>query len=434
MTGYDDERLRRLLGDPHLAWLVRRVRRRMEQGEALDGTVALTRSTAAERQAVHRLLGRPPRPGRSLSVSLDAVDELLRRSGACAEGLAAAVVRLGGPVTVREDATEAWREAFTELEAVVAASGSPELVPWLDELRRSGLVKRLQPAPQRAGTLLGRLASVVSALPVHGEPLGRFSARHVGSAHALDHGKPLATLALGAARALARLPPPRDGESPAESRREAWAAVGLLRGELSSVVLSLGLPGDGESVAGRALAVAGRDGEPIALTLRQLTRNRPTSDRVLMGTRVWVCENPAVLALASDRLGPDCPPLVCTNGQPGAAVMTLLRGLAAAGAHLVHHGDFDWGGIRIGNVLHARVSVVPWRFDVAAYECAVAAHPGPRLRGAPVGAAWDPELAAAMQRVGRSVEEEAVVDELLDDLSTGDGQVTSRARLDREPR
>ena len=418
MTGYDDERLRRVLGDPHLAWLVRRVRRRMEQGEALDGTVALTRSTAAERQAVHRLLGRPPRPGRSLSVSLDAVDELLRRSGACAEGLAAAVVRLDGPVTVREDATEAWREAFTELEAVVAASGRPELVRWLEELRRTGLVKRLQPDPQRARALLGRLASVVSALPAAGEPLGRFAARHAGTAHALDHGKPLATLALGAARALARLPPARESESPAESRREAWAAVGLLRGELSSVALSLALPGDGKSVAGRILAVARDCGEPVTLTLRQLARDPPSWDRSLRGTRVWVCENPVVLALAADRLGPRCPPLVCTNGQPDAAVMTLLRGLAAAGAHVVHHGDFDWGGIRIGNVLHARLPVVPWRFDAAAYERTVAAHPGPRLRGASVGAAWDPELAAAMRRVGFGVEEEAVVDELLDDLAT----------------
>jgi uncharacterized protein (TIGR02679 family) len=425
VTGFDEERLRRLLGDPHLAWLVRRARRRIELGKPLEGSVTLAEPTAAERQAVHRLLGRPPRQGRSLSVSFDAIGELLRRSGACTEGLAAAVVRLSGPVTVREDATEAWREAFTELEAVVATARRPELVDWLDELHRSGLVKRLQPDPQRARTLLGRLGSVVSALPADGEPLGRFAARHVGSAHALDHGRPLATLALGAARALAGLPPPRAGESPAESRREAWAAVGLLRGELSSVVLSLGLPGDGASVAGRTLAVATDRGEPVALTLRQLARDPPTWDRSLRRTRVWVCENPVVLALAADRLGPRCPPLVCTSGQPGAAVMTLLRGLAAAGANLVHHGDFDWGGIRIGNVLHARLPVAPWRFDASAYERAVAGHPGPRLRGAPVGAAWDAEVSAAMQRAGRVVEEEAVVDELLDDLATGSGQATS---------
>jgi uncharacterized protein (TIGR02679 family) len=417
----DEERLRRLLGDPQLAWLLRRIRRRMELGKPLEGSITLAEPTAAERQAVHRLLGRPPRPGRSLSVSLDAIDELLRRSGACAEGLAAAVIRLGGPVTVREDPTEAWQAAFAELEAVVAAAGRPELVHWLEELRRSGLVKRLQPDPKRARTLLGRLASVVAALPADGDPLGRFASRHAGSAHALDHGKPVATLALGAARALAGLPPPRDGESPAESRREAWAAVGLLRGELSSVVLSLGLPGDGTSGAGRILTVARDRGEPVALTLRQLARDPPTWDRSPRRTRVWICENPVMLALAADRLGPRCPPLVCTGGQPGAAVMTLLRGLATAGAHLLHHGDFDWGGIRIGNVLHARLPVSPWRFDVAAYERAVAVHPGPRLRGAPVGAAWDPELAAAMQRAGRVVEEEAVVDELLDVLATGSG-------------
>ena len=213
---------------------------------------------------------------------------------------------------------------------MVAAAGRPELVHWLEELRRSGLVKRLQPDPQRARTLLGHLASVVSALPADGEPLGRFAARHTGSAHALDHGKPLATLALGAARALARLPPPRDGESPAESRREAWAAVGLLRGELSTVVLSLGLPGDCGSVAGRILAAARADGEPVALTLRQLVRDPPTWDRTMRSAQVWICENPMVLALAADRLGHRCPPLVCTSGQPGAAVMTLLRGLAAA--------------------------------------------------------------------------------------------------------
>lgn len=423
MTGFDEERLRRLLGDPHLGWLVRRVRRRMEQGRPLEGMVTLAQATAAERQAVHRLLGRPPRQGRSLNVSLDAVDELLRRSGACADGLAPAVVRLDGPVTVREDAAEAWRKAFAELEAAVGRSGAPELVDWLDELRRSGLVKRLQPDPHRARRLLGRVGEVVSALPADGEPLGRFAARHAGSAHALDHGKPLATLALGAARALAGLPPPRDGESPAESRREAWAAVGLLRGELSSVVLSLGIPGGGTSAAGRFLAVS--RGEPVALTLRQLARDPPIWERSLRGTRVFVCENPVVLALAADRLGARCPPLICTSGQPGAAVMTLLRGLAAAGAHLVHHGDFDWGGIRICNVLHARVSVAPWRFDLGAYERAVAAHPGPRLRGAPVGAAWDPELAIAMQRAGRAVEEETVVDELLDDLATGGRQATS---------
>lgn len=72
--------------------------------------------------------------------------------------------------------------------------------------------------------------------------------------------------------------------------------------------------------------------------------------------------------------------------------------------------------MRIANVLHARFPVVPWRFDAATYEVAAARAPGPPLRGRTVEACWDPELAAAMQRVGRAVEEEAVIDALLTDL------------------
>jgi hypothetical protein len=62
---------------------------------------------------------------------------------------------------------------------------------------------------------------VLDALPAAGESLSTFSARVVGRAHALDDGEPLATLALGAARALAGIEPPGLDESAAEARREA---------------------------------------------------------------------------------------------------------------------------------------------------------------------------------------------------------------------
>jgi uncharacterized protein (TIGR02679 family) len=120
--------------------------------------------------------------------------------------------------------------------------------------------------------------------------------------------------------------------------------------------------------------------------------------------------------MAADRFGLRCPPLVCTSGQPGAAVMVLLRRLTEAGARLSHHGDFDWGGVRIGNVLHARLAIRAWRFDAAAYEQAVAADPGPRLRGGATAACWDPKLAAAMLAAGHAVEEESVAERLLADL------------------
>ncbi len=109
---------------------------------------------------------------------------------------------------------------------------------------------------------------------------------------------------------------------------------------------------------------------------------------------------------------------MCTSGQPGAATLLLLRALAAAGARLTHHGDFDWGGVRIANVLHARLPLVPWRFDTEAYLRAADSVTSPQpLVGAPAHASWDPLLGETMRRVGQRIEEELVLEELLADLA-----------------
>lgn len=418
----DDERLTRLLGDPELAWLMDRVRRRLELGLELDTTITLSGASMAQRQAVYRLLGRAPRSGRTLSVSLPALDAVIRRSGACDSGLAAASSLLSGPLITRADAARAiagdWDRAFEGLERMVAASPRPELLSWLSDLRASGLVKRLEPDPKSARLLLDRLALIVGELPVDGEPIGRFASRTAGSAHALDDGEPLATLTLDAARVIAGFRVREADESPAAWRREVWVAVGLLRDELSSLVLCGGLPGDGVSVTGRIMAVGAEGGQPVALTLRQLVADPPVWAHQVRGVDVRVCENPVILQMAADRLGPRCPPLVCTSGQPGAAVMQLLRHVVAGGARLSYHGDFDWGGVRIGNVLHARLPIQPWRFDSSAYRQHVAMHPGPPLRGRPATACWDPDLSTAMLATGSAVEEESVAESLLGDLET----------------
>jgi uncharacterized protein (TIGR02679 family) len=405
----DHGRLARLLGGEDLAWLVDRCRRRMERAESLATSVTLVSATPAQRAAVHRLLGRPPRPGGSLTVSLPAVDEIIRRSGACPDGLAAAIVALTGEVTDRAaaeaDQDRRWRAAFAPLEAAVAAR--PQLAGWAAGLRSTGLVRRLAGAPDAAASLLADLAAVIGNLPAAGEPLGRLAARMTGSAHALDADRPLATLALGAAQALSGLP---DG-SGAEWRREVWAAVGVLCDEVSTTVLTLGLPGDTRTGTGRALAAWHEAGQPAVLTLRQLVR-----DPLLQpGPQIFICENPVVVSSAADQLGAASLPLVCTSGQPSAAVLHLLRQLTAAGAVLHYHGDFDWGGLRIGNVVFARVSATPWRFRTADYLAA--AHRGQRLTGTPAVAAWDHGLDAAMREAGVAVEEEHVIDDLLTDLS-----------------
>ena len=417
MGHVDRERLTRLLGDPELAWLLDRVRRRIELGRPTHGSIAQRSATPAQRDAIARLFGRPPRAARGLTVSLDELDELLRRSEIHDGGLAGAVVALTGPVTVRavRVAAEerAWAEAYTRIEAAVAERA--ELAAWLDRTRASGVVKRLAGGSPPAGReLLDALALVVAALPASGgESLSSFAARITGRAHALDDGAALGTLALGAARAVAGLQAPAAEESAAEARREAWASVGVLCDELSSIVLTVGLPGDA-SLTGRLLAAGGAGGEPLWLTLRLLVRAPPDWHGI---DTVLVVENPSVVTLAADRFGPRCPPIVSTNGQPRAAAMVLLRSLAAAGVRLRHHGDFDWGGLAIGNVLHRRLPVEAWRYDRDSYLRAVAVHRhASPLTGSPTSASWDSGLADAMRKAGRRIEEELVADDLLEAL------------------
>ncbi|MDN5750744.1 MAG: TIGR02679 family protein [Pseudonocardia sp.] len=413
------DRLARLLGPPELRWLVQRVRRRAERGQPLHGTVTLSGASPAQREAVDRLLGRRTRPGATVSVRLDDVDEILRRSGVRPAGLLSAVESLTGPLRdlAADAATSeaAWRAAFAPLDD--AAARRPALLPWLDGLRATGTVRRLAPDPDDARDLLVDCAAALHALPREPESMGRFAERVLGSAHGLDDGRPVTGLLFGAARALGDT---GDGEG-AAWRREVWAAVGLLRDELSSTVLVLGLPGGDRTVTGRILDCAA--GEPVVLTLRQLTRHAP--ELRLPDALVSVCENPVVVAEAADRLGPASRPLVCLGGHPGAAAMTLLRLVVGAGGRLRHHGDFDWGGLRIGNVLRARLPVTPWRYDTAAYHGALATGAGRPLAGSPTEASWDPGLGAAMRAAGRAVEEERVLDDLVDDLAGSDREEAS---------
>jgi uncharacterized protein (TIGR02679 family) len=411
----DHERLRRLLGDEQLAWLVARIRRRLSRGESLTGVITRADATAAERAAVRRLLGRPPQPDASLTVSLTAVDEVVRRSGVCPDGLAVAVVALTGPVvdSVAENAAaeSAWRRALTPL--VEAVAERPALLDWYDRVCSTGLIRRLAGEPETAAGLVVNLVAVLRRLPTSGRPLGAFAAEATGDAHALDDNHPLATLALGAARELAGLP---DGHG-AQWRREVWAAVGVLRDDLSTTVLTLGLCGDPGTATGRALNALRDAGQPAVLTLRQLVRDPPV--RWVAGVVVSVCENPVVVSHAADRLGSACAPLVCTSGQPSVAVLQLLRMLARQDATLRFHCDFDWGGVRIGNVLLGRLDAVPWRFDAEHYRAAVVKRSGRALSGTRVTARWDAELAPAIARGGVRVEEELLLDDLVHDLATG---------------
>lgn len=418
MTDAGPDRLRRLLGGADAAWLVERVRRRIAHGQPLTGTVSLNRPTPAQRRAVESLLGRPPGRGTSLTVSLDDVDRSLRRSGVHPDGLVAAVTQLVGPVVnlaQAQAATEsAWHEARRPLAAAVA--GRPELHTWFTDARTGALIRRLGNDPQTAAPLLADLARVIAALPARAVSLARFASDTTADAHALDHSRPLATLALSAIRAVWWEGDRADHaihQTAAQRRRALWEAAGVFVDDLSSTVLVLNLPADPRSRLCRLTDPAWQLGEPLVLTLRQLARE----DIRFTAREAFICENPTVVAAAADLLGADCPPLICVNGQPTTAALRLLDTLRHDGTALVYHGDFDWGGLRIANLLHTRLGWRPWRYDIQAFEAATAANrEGQPLTGTPVEAAWDSALSAAIAKHGRRLEEELVLDQLLSDL------------------
>jgi uncharacterized protein (TIGR02679 family) len=82
---------------------------------------------------------------------------------------------------------------------------------------------------------------------------------------------------------------------------------------------------------------------------------------------------------------------------------------------LRYHGDFDWPGVRIANLVMQRHGARPWRMGVEDYRSASALG-GIALEGDAVEASWDAELARAMTEVGRVVHEERVIEPLMQDL------------------
>ncbi|PSL06856.1 uncharacterized protein (TIGR02679 family) [Haloactinopolyspora alba] len=412
----DEARLRRLLDVPETAWIVARVRKRMERGRSLSGTVTLAGATESQRAAVGRLLGRSVPRASSVSVSLERLDEVLRTSGAWPDGLASAVVTLTGPVDdpqLRRADDEAWRAATAQLDDLAARH--PELAGWIDGVRSRGRLRRAVSSATEAMQLVQDIRAVVDALPADGESIAGFSARVLHDAHALDADTPLGTIAASAVEALGG-----PGELPYGSaawRRSAWASVGVLVDDLSSNVLTIGLPGGTSTATARALAAMTAAGQPAILTLRQVIADDPG----VIPAKVSVCENPAVVSAAADRLGADAAPLVCVRGQPGAAAITLLLRLHGGGSAVRYHGDFDWGGVSIARTLATRVRWYPWRFNANDYTDAVARHPRrdalPHLADDEQSTPWDPELAEAMRVHRVRIEEELVLDTLLDDLA-----------------
>lgn len=398
------ERLQRLLGGAQLRDLRLRLRSRYERG-AGSGAIILTQLSETERAALAGLLGRPLRQAASMRIDIEALDAAMRHGG-LADSLHNALEILDGPITNRV----AERASLQHRWDGVRRACQAQLAIFLADAKGLGSLKRLaRNDPDSAAQLCEAAQCVLLRLPAAGIARSRLAAEVLGDAHALDSGRPVATLVLAVLRRQ-RNRDQADDTQYEETARAIWADAGVLVNELARPVLFLNLP-----VAGAVLV----HGKPDYLSLRELLRAPPHWD--VAQRTVFVCENPNLVAIAADALGERCAPLACTDGMPAAAQRTLLTQLAAAGARLCYHGDFDWPGLRIGNWVMRQFNAQPWRYRAQDYLAAAADADSRRhaLGMDRCQADWDGALVAAMQACGRAIDEEAIADVLLADLALG---------------
>ncbi len=408
----DQARAEALFG-AELAWVIDRLHARFERGQPLPARLRLHAPSDVERDAVERLTGRRPSAAGSISIEVAELTRIVVAAGIAAD-LRSLVEALRGPVVDRAALVLAeqarWGQVYERLRAD-AAKVDPSLDGWAEDLAASGLLRRLAGDADAAAELGRQAVTVLGRLPAAAVPLSQLAATALGDSHALDEDTALSTLVLRGIEAVTGLP--RRDRSAAE-RRALWARVGVLLDELSAPVLVVGLRPDGDGLLARMLRAHADAGEPCRVTLRTLVRH-PAGWNALEGQRVLVCENPTVVAAVAERCGRSAPPVVCTDGQPSAAVQTLLTHLAQARALLAFHVDFDGGGIRIGNLLADRFGARPWRMSRADYEAA-AAEAGRPLGAPPPAASWDAALTPAIVARDRAVHEEQLLDGLVAEL------------------
>ncbi|OZC81873.1 hypothetical protein CH254_26320 [Rhodococcus sp. 06-412-2C] len=267
------------------------------------------------------------------------------------------------------------------------------------------------------GTLGGRVAvdalavatQVLALLPVDGMSLTGLAELATGDTKALAGGG-AAKLVLDALSLRENVPRPVDPVG----IRALWETAGVSVDALSSRVLVLGYRVAETHTVARWLNDAADEGVPFPVTVDMLARGPLTNS----SSRVFVCENIAVLAAAARTLGSSSASLICTDGQPSAAVHRLLASRAPDTA-IEWRADFDWAGLHMVQRAVDRYGASPWRMDVDSYRHGLDARNSEPLKGHPTDSQWDPELAAALRDSGRAVMEDRLIPDLLADLRLG---------------
>jgi uncharacterized protein (TIGR02679 family) len=396
--------------------LLAAARRSLERtGGDLAGTVSVSHPSDAERKAIIGITGQY-RDARTARVSVRLADLDSAVSEATGRSLPELLAELSGPLRNRpaeRSALAAARDAVVRAAQVSPLHDSRRWYrDWLAELSADGSVTKLVNQGEQARLAVAVAVRVLECLDgIAGAPilLPALAAEVTGDTKALGHGTVLATLVLRALAVRCGLSRPET----AKQRRDLWESSGVVVDDLASRVLVLNLPAQGRGL-GEWLTGAASMGVPFYVTLQQLMALPLT---VRSGS-VHVCENPAVLRRAAAELGPGAAPVLCTEGRPSVAFHHLADVVVSGGCELWYHGDFDWPGMAIAASVMRRHGARPWRMTAADYSAGIRTDvEHVRLAGTPQPTPWDPELGRVMAATGRAVYEEAVADQLIDDLS-----------------
>jgi uncharacterized protein (TIGR02679 family) len=316
---------------------------------------------------------------------------------------------MSGPIKDRPTERQVTEDARSTLWSAADdhdAARYDEVRAWIASLRRRGRVARLSvddptavlvEALTVAGWLLDRRAQGWGD-PL---PLSVVAAMTCGDAHSLDSDSPVGTLVADAVRNLADI----------DDLRTGWLTFGVQLDRVSSSTLTFMLPGRPGTMA----AVAAASGEPLRVTHRMIDEGFGLDTSLL--DHLWVCENPAIVSSAADRLGASCPPMLCLDGMPSGVTTTLLSLVCSSGTRLSVHTDFDYGGMAICSHVMNRHQASPWRMDVQDYVVALSGPTLPLPQTIPT-TPWSPPLAEAMNFHRRAIHEEAMYSVLLADLAT----------------
>jgi uncharacterized protein (TIGR02679 family) len=386
------------IGTPELELVLDRARARLQRnGLRVEGDFKVNASL--DTPNLHRLYeaitGRSAPLAKTLTFSLSGLDTLLSSSRNGGKGLLETLGPLVDRYAVKALAEADLAAGLAEVEALLAGGRWSRHVELLAGIRgRLGHI--------RSGALRDA-AAVLVRLPASGVPLTQLATDATGNSKSLGD-TAVRRIVLRVLATDLDVPEP----STTTQRKELWAHFGVAVDAVSSTVLALGLRTAGDNPLARFLNDSADVGEPVALTLSQLTR----WPLVVDAPHVYVCENPAVVSAA--MLSNTSLPLVCTQGQPSLAVNALL---AKVNGVIHWRGDFDWTGLRTTAKAIEQFGAVPWRMDTATYRNGLAAGESEAFKkDRPCESPWDPDLAAEMRNAGRAVMEERLIDVLLGDL------------------